>query len=224
MLELPSHSCSSAAEPDRAERLVERAVELEHRRGEDPDHDGRVDRRQEDGGAEEAPTRDAPVDRCRRRAAAARPGSAPRGRRSRCCATSEKERVVPQHLEVVQADPLRGRDPVPAGERVEEDAPERVADEHDDQRHGRRRVEETPQPLRAAGPPPCVGCRRAADRLQGLSVFRPFSTFCIAWSAVDLAREGGLQLHVVEQRHLQRARCCRAAGPAGCADPPRRTS
>jgi hypothetical protein len=83
----------------------------------------------------------------------------------------QKERVVEEETEVVQTDPLGRRDAVPPGERVVEDAPERVDDEDRDEGDRRRRVEETPQPARAAGPPPC---ERYGWSAQGLSVLRPF--------------------------------------------------
>ena len=82
----------------------------------------------------------------------------------------------------MKADPLGGCDAVPAGERVIEDAPERVGDEDGDEEDGRQRVEESPQPLGAAGTP---AWERYSWSAQGLSVFLPLSTFAIAcWGAV----------------------------------------
>jgi hypothetical protein len=83
----------------------------------------------------------------------------------------------------VQANPLGWRDAVPAGERVVEDAPEGIGNEDRDESDGRQRVEESPQPLRAAGTPACEGYRWSA---QGLSVFLPFWTFAIACWGEDL--------------------------------------
>jgi hypothetical protein len=94
----------------------------------------------------------------------------------------QKERVVEEETEVVQTDPLGWGDAVPAGERVVEDAPEGIRDEDRDEGDGRQRVEEPPQPFRAAGTPASEGYRWSA---QGLSVFLPLSTFAIAcWGEV----------------------------------------
>ena len=147
-----------AAEPDRAERLVQRAVELQHCRGEDPDDDGCVDRRQEDRRAEDSPARHAAVDHVRddeRQHELDRHGQ----REDRVVLQRvQEDRVLPEHAEVVQPDPLRGRDPVPAGEGVVEDAAEGIRDERAHEHDRRRGVEEAPQPLRAVGPPRAGRC------------------------------------------------------------------
>ena len=119
-----------AAEPLALERLPGRRAPSASLSGpsscstverEDADHDRRVDRRQEDRRAEEPPARDAQVDHVGDEQRQRRPGSAPTARTARCCAArAQEDRVVPEHAEVVQADPLRGRDPVPARERVVE--------------------------------------------------------------------------------------------------------
>src|SRR5581483_12089440 len=61
----------------------------------------------------------------------------------------QEERVVPEDPEVVEADPLRRRDAVPAREGVVDDAPEWIADEDPDERDRRRRVGEAPDPVRS---------------------------------------------------------------------------
>ena len=180
---LPSHSRCSPSSPMSAEHLIQRPVELQDGRSEDPDHDGRVDRGQEDRGAEDPPARHAPVNRegdDQRDDDEDRDGEredrvVPQG--------GAEDRVAPEQLEVVQADPLRRADPVPARKGVVEDARERIGDEHAHERHCGRRVKQAPQPLRAMGPAPHSGCLR---RGQGFSDLRPLSTFCIALSGVVL--------------------------------------
>ena len=95
---------------------------------------------------------------------------------------AQEERVVEEETEVVEADPLGRGDAVPTGERVIGDAPEGIGDEDRDEGDGRQRVEESPQPLWAAGTP---ARERYSWSGQGLSVFLPLSTFAIAcWGEV----------------------------------------
>ena len=183
VLALPEPLLLQPVEPDPAERLVQRPVELQHGRREDADHDRCVHRRQEDGGAEEPPAGHAAVNR---EGHDQRQDELDRDRDREngvVLQRVEEDRVAPEQLEVVEADPFGRADPVPAREGVKQDAAERIGDEHADERNRGRSVEEAPQPLRAMGPPPNDGCRR---RDQGFSDLRPLSTFCIALSGVVL--------------------------------------
>ena len=202
MLALPSHSRWRPSSPTPAERLVERPVELQHRRREDADDDRRVDGGEEHRRAEEAPAghptvdrerddqRDDELDRHREREDRVVPQRA------------AEDRVVQEQPEVVHADPLCRRDPVPARERVVEDAPERIGDE--DRRRGR------PRAPRRGGPTPNCGLRghlRASSTVCELSGVQRLQALVDVLHRLlrgALTGERRLELLVVEERFLQR--------------------
>ncbi len=161
----PEPLALQAVEPDPAENLVQRPVELQHRRGEDADHDRRVHRRQEDGGAEDPPARHAPVDR-ERHDQRHDDQDRHREREDRVVPQGVPEdRVAPEELEVVEADPLGGADAVPAREGVVEDARERIGDEDADERN--RRAPRRAGPTATGGDGACSVQPMSCDAIRG---------------------------------------------------------
>ena len=142
--EFSSQFCLSAPRPTLPSRPLTGPLGKQHDRGDDPDDDGRVDRRQEERRAKEAPQRHALVDQVREHEREDHLDR-DRDREDRVVANRDPEdRVVQELLEVGQPDPARRIEPVPDRERVVDDAPERVADEDDDDGDRRRGVDEPP--------------------------------------------------------------------------------